>query len=141
MKRFASLCLLSALLAFSPGCATLTPEQKADNMASIANIAAYTGASLDLIQNPEHRLAYEAVVAGIDLLLRENDYSPGKFVALMQQLPVKELAGPKGLIIVTSAVMLWDNYARQTVNLDRSVYVAPVMRAVRAGLFSAMHQL
>lgn len=142
MKRvWMSLVLAASLLAsvMFTGCSSTPPTAtKAARMKAVAELAAYTGSQVDLIDNPDHRPFFEASVVALDSLLQSKDYDPAKFVAALRNLPIKRIGDDKGAIIVTSAVILWDLYAAEIVNLDKAVYVKPVIEGVRSGLARAL---
>lgn len=122
------------------GCAGVPTERKISRMATLAELAAFTGASIDLADNPAHRPYFEASRAALDGLVRSENYDPTAFAAALSGLPVKELKGEKGSLVVGAAVILWEEYAAEVVNLDRSTYVKPVIAAVAKGLARALGQ-
>lgn len=126
--------ILLAILAGLTGCASVPPEQRIARMATLAELAAYTGSSVDLTAHPDHKVYYEASLAALDGLLQSANYDPTAFARALQQLPVKELRGDTGAIVVNSAVILWHEYAAEVVNLDTTQYVRPVIVSVRNGL-------
>jgi hypothetical protein len=129
---------ISLILATATGCRTAPPQQATQRMAAIAELAAYTGAGLDLVDHPQRRIYYEASVAALDGMLKDRNYSPAAFAAALQKLPVRELRGEKGALIVGAAVLLWDQYAAEIVNLDQEQTVKPVVVSVRNGLARAL---
>ena len=138
MKIKTQLMSLLLVLGLAAGCATLTDSDKISRMTTVAALAAYTGASIDLVDNPDHKATYEATVALLSMLLDTQDYDPIKFAEAIRQLPVKELKGDKGVIIIGAAIILWDQYAREVTHLDRATYIAPVIRGVTDGLRRAL---
>lgn len=142
-KLWMSLALAASLLATVAitGCSSTPPsESKAARMKAVAELATFTGSQVDLIDNPDHRPFYVASLTALDSLLQSKDYDPAKFVAALRNLPIKRIGDDKGAIIVTSAVILWDLYAAEVVNLDKAVYVKPVIEGVRSGLARALGQ-
>jgi hypothetical protein len=130
--------LLAVALVLSPGCSSIPLEDQTREMATIAEVAAYTGARYDLLEHPGHRVFFEASLAALDSLVRDEDYDPQKFAAALQGLPIKELRDDQGALLVGSAVILWDAYAARVINLDKTKFVQPVIAAVQRGLRRAL---
>lgn len=134
------LAIVTSIIALfvGPGCSSIPQETKITRMKGIAELAAFTGATVDLRDNPDHKPFYVASVAALDSLLKSQDYSPVKFTEALNQLPIKQLSSSKGDLIVGVAVILWDQYLAEMIHVDQTVYVAPVMTAVRNGLNRAI---
>lgn len=99
--KFFSVLLLLVLVA---GCASgLTPDQKLNRWAMAAQQAAKIGAMADLQRHPEHREAYAASVA---MLAAVTD--PTQLAAALDALPIRQLHGPDGTIVISSVVLLYD---------------------------------
>lgn len=133
---------LIAVVSFSTiGCKTgetATDAQKAARVATVAQLAAFDGASIWLTSHPDDRQYFEAARTSLKLLLATDTINPADFTAALQGLPIKELQGPNGALIVGSAVILYDAYLRENVNLDANVYLRPVITAVAQGLDRAL---
>lgn len=135
--RFAPCALLLALL----GCATtntttVTPDPAARiaRMTTVAELAAFTGTSLRLQSHPQDRGIFESALAALDVLVADQNYDPTALQSALAKLPVKELQDGQGTLIVGSALILYDAYARDFVKLDRTTYLLPVINAVRSGM-------
>ena len=109
-----------------------------DTVAQAAELAAYTGASIDLQANPSHAAYYNAAIASLDALVLTNNYDPNAFVAALQQLPIKELKGSTARITINAAEILWDNYKGTIIPADEQAKVQPILLAVRSGLARAV---
>lgn len=132
MKTIISFSLLVLLVA---GCKTgPTPQQ----MASSAQFAAYTGASIDMAKSTNHCASYAAVTKQLDRLDATSDYDPAHFAFALQSLPIKELKDPRAKIIIGSVIILWDAYAGQITLSNQVQYVKPVLQGTDLGLKQAM---
>lgn len=127
------------------GCATpgvrSTPADDAKSAArvgTVAELAAFTGTSAWLIKHPDDRKYFEASLAAVEVLAANGNASPEKLAAALAQLPIKELQGSEGTLIVGSAVILYDAYVADHVDLDANVYLRPVIDGVRNGLARAL---
>lgn len=127
-----------ALALFLPACSTIPAGQQAADMATIAQLAAYTGARYDLIDHPDHKPFYVASVAALDLLIKDANYDPVAFANALKALPIKQLSGQKGDLVVGVAVILWDSYAARVISLNKATYVKAVVQATRDGLTLAL---
>lgn len=141
MKTLSVLCLLSCL--WFAGCATTNSTNtdpaaveaaRIARMTTVAELAAFTGTSLRLQSHPQDRPLFEASLAALDVLVSDQNYDPAALQGALQKLPIKELQGEQGALILGAALILYDSYARDVVKLDRSIYVLPVINAVRSGI-------
>lgn len=130
----ASLALVALLIT---GCATNSTVDWRSDIATTANLAAYVGASVDLQDNPERRPAWVAAEVLLGSIIKDDDYTPSQLVAALEGLPVKELRGGKGTLVVGSAVILWTRLAAR-IDIDRTELVKVVVPAVRAGIQQAL---
>jgi hypothetical protein len=75
-------------------------------------------------------------------LIAAGNFSAADLTAALQALPVKELQGGEGTLIVGEAVILWDQYGRQLASLDKAqvfqTYILPVAKAIYEGLDMAL---
>lgn len=133
MKTIAPLLLAIALLC---GCATTpqTDTQKVARVATISRQAAFVGTKVYLQENPDARPYFVASAAALDVLLQSQNVTPEDFSKAMQGLPVKELQSDSGALIVGSAVVLYDAFLAEHVNLDANAYLRPVIAAVHDGI-------
>lgn len=118
-------------------------------MAGIAKSAAYLGTEIYLQGipprvpgHPEARGAFETARNSLQTLIAAGTFSASDLTAALQSLPVKELQGAQGTLIVGEAVILWDEYGQQLANLDKAkvfpTYILPVAQALLDGLNMAL---
>ena len=133
-----ALILAGALLLV--GCASTpeTTQATVRRVATFAELAAYTGAQVDIVANPGHRAAYVAAHQALDAMLQSENYSPSEFADALKLLPIKELKGYQGAIIVTSAIVVWQDYSKEVLDLDKGVYIKPIIMSVNNGLVRAL---
>jgi hypothetical protein len=135
MKTISIILLLACLSLV--GCSTVPPNQTAQ-LAGIAEVAAFTGTAYYLADHPEKAPLFEAAKQALDGLINDGNSDPAAFSKALSALPIKELKGDKGVIVVGAAVILWDTYASQVTTLDQKQKVMPVVIAVRNGLARAL---
>lgn len=118
-------------------------------MCGVAKSAAYLGTSVwlyglppGLAGHPQDREAFETARTSIKALIAAGSFTSGDLSAALQALPIKELQGESGTIVVGEAVILWDTYGRQLANLDKTrvfeTYLLPVATALCQGLDMAL---
>jgi hypothetical protein len=131
-----SLILLLACLSLV-GCSTV-PSDKTAQLAGLAEVAAFSGTAYYLADHPDKAPIFEAAKQALDGLIADGNSDPIAFQKALANLPVKELKGDKGVIVVGAAIILWDTYAGQITKLDQAKKVLPVIVAVRDGLARAL---
>lgn len=122
------------------GCTTISGSNQLDvaRVAHIAGAAAHLGSAAYLSKNPEARPYFIASFNALGALDHAGEYDPAAFAEALSMLPIKELSGPNGNLYVLGAILIWDELAQQSVNVDKSTWVAPVLRAVRLGIGRAL---
>jgi hypothetical protein len=141
MGQAAAVLLLVCSLAAGPllmGCKSVDQATTVTRVASIAELAAYTGASVYMLDHPESGPAFSAGLIALNLLIADERWDLNGFRAALEKLPTKELKGERGSILIGTAVLLFDQLAREYVDLDRTAWLKPVMIAVRDGLRRAV---
>lgn len=133
MKRNLILLPLLLLLSLSPGCKTVSNETVINDIAAIANVATFTGVSIDLRNNPTHLAYYRAAREALTTLIESGNVSPSQLAAALQQLPIKELSGDDGTLIIGAAVTLYTR-AMTRVDIDQSLLAKEIAVAVRDGI-------
>jgi hypothetical protein len=162
--KLLSLCAAAAMaaLALSTGCVTRVTTGPTGapitnsvpdvvKMSAVARSATYLGTSIYLnglgdktrvVPHPEARPQFELVRTSLKTLIAAGTFSAADLTAALQSLPVKELQGSDGTLIVGEAVLLWDEYGQALATLDQSkifdTYLLPVARAIVAGLDQAL---
>lgn len=88
--------------------------------------------------HPQDRDKFEMARDALKVLIAGGTFSGEDLKAALQTLPVKELQGGNGSLVVGEAVILWDQYGRQLVGLDKAqvfaTYLLPVAQAIEEGL-------
>ncbi len=152
--------LFTPVFLFTAGCKTMTSTNAAgvtvtnsapdvDAMASIAKSAAYLGTSVylnglppRLAGHPQDRPAFVTARSSLKALIAAGTFSMADLTAALQALPVKEMQGSEGTLIVGEEVILWDQYGRQLARLDKAqvfaAYILPVAKAIYEGLDMAL---
>lgn len=139
MIRKLRLILLAAALCVSPiltGCKTSSGEvpRSVRVVSSIAETAAYFGTVKRLQDHPGEREAFNVAVLGLQRLIDQKNYDPIAFAEALKGLPISELSGPDGDIYISTIVGVWDAFLQDTVALDQSVVVMPVISKVLSGM-------
>lgn len=134
--------LICAALTLSIGCSTMSTEQRINNVASLANLAAYTGTAIHLEDNEQDAPFFAAAVAALDKLADDGTYQPAELLAALEVLPVDMLndSGGKSAIIITGAVMLFDQGANQLITPDTPQAVRQIAAAIRDGINLALER-
>lgn len=157
MKMLQAILMAGSLILCGSGCNTVKPPAgpgtgdqvqtspqpdatKIRRVATIARLAAFDGAMITIDSRPGDRAYFVASKSALDGLLRDQNYDPIAFREAIQKLPIKELKGPAGSILVNTAVEVFDELETETVSLDRSVWLLPVITAVRDGFAKALDQ-
>jgi hypothetical protein len=146
MKIRLTLALASMLAVMGlTGCTTTSTGQKVPDaalMKATAQEAALIGTTLYLKDHPEQRPTFVTVRASVKALLDAGNFDAAALTASLQALPIKELQGNDGILIVGAAVTLWDAYGKQLAALDKNqvgvLYVLPVIQGVYDGLNAAL---
>lgn len=118
-------------------------------VATTAKSAAYLGTKVyleglppRLPGHPEARAQFDLARNSLKGLLALGSFSAGDLTSALQNLPIEELKGENGTLIVGEAVVLWDTYGRQLANLDKAQvfegYIKPVAQAILQGLDMAL---
>lgn len=114
-------------------CTSLTPERVAA-LADLARVATAVGASSWLAKHPEHRQSFEDVMRAMQALLRAGITNPLAYSERLQSLPVSQLEGPSGDLLVSSdRLMLYDGGLGKAVIVHGAAEM-PVIRGIGSGL-------
>lgn len=136
MKKYISIGI--AILFTSCASTPQVSQNTVRRVSLAAELAAYTGTSLDIKAHPDHRIMYETAQIALDAMLAESNYDPVKFAEVIQQLPIKEVGTSEGALVVTSAVVIWQEYSEEVLKLDKGVYIKPIIISVNNGLKRAL---
>lgn len=168
MKKTLSILLFAALaigaLGVLPGCATkqfsVVGPNGATNivtksvpdvaqMCTVAKSASYLGLEVwirgippTLPAHPQDLQKCITVRNSLKALIAAGTFSAGDLTSALQSLPINELKGDQGSLIVGEAVILWDQYGQQLASLDKAqvfdTYLLPVAQAILDGLNMAL---
>ena len=107
-------------------------------LTTVAKTASYVGTRVWLDSHPQDQAIFMEVERGLRVLIAAGEFDAAELTAVLKQLPVTELRGDTGAVIVDTAVVLWDSYGRKLADLDKqqafTTYVLPVAKAVHEGM-------
>lgn len=139
MKTISSLLLCALLCSCSIFKApTETGAQRIERIGAVAELAAYTGTALRLVDHPEDRAKFQAAA---DALAGVTAGDTAALQRVLASLPVKELKGEKGAIIVGAAILLYETELKRLTQIDQASAVAVVSKKVRDGIARALAQM
>lgn len=136
--------LLCALALVPSGCSIfkapteISDAQRIERIGVIAELAAYTGTALRLVDHPEDRAKFQAAA---DALATITAGDTAALQRVLASLPVKELRGEKGAIIVGAAILLYETELKRLTQIDQASAVAVVAQKVRDGIARALTQM
>lgn len=128
------------LVVLLTGCSIFKPSQPTDaqriaRVSAIAELAAYTGTALRLTDHPEDRAKFQAAS---DSLAASTSNDPAALQRVLAALPVKELKGEKGAVIVGAAVLLYEAELSRLTSIDQTSLAAAVSVSIRSGINRAL---
>ncbi len=132
MKRLFALTLIALALA-TTGCKSFN-----NNLGPIAQLASYTGSSIDLNKNPNHCTNYVAVIGNLTVLDMAGVYDLGSFTVALQPLPVKQLEGPNGTLILGGSAILLNLAGSNLLGTNQANVVKPILQGTKIGLTQAV---
>lgn len=131
--RALMLCGLLAGSMLLTGCGS-TKNLDVNDVATVAELAAFDGTVLHLTDNPQDRAKFEQALAAITVLSSGTNISAGQLTTALQD--VKALKGPRGSLIVGNALILY-NKLGQRMTLDTEK-LRPITQALQRGLTSGL---
>jgi hypothetical protein len=139
------LSLLAVIALTLTGCTT-TQTGKTIPDPTVLRITAQEAAALGgqfwLSNHPQDRQAFILAQTSLKALIATGNGSPAELQSALASLPIKELNGTNGSVIVAGAVVLIDAAGRQLLKLDKaqvwSAYVEPIAQGLAAGLDQAL---
>lgn len=142
--RISAFCfLLSAFLL--PGCATapVSGQRLVDPavLTTIAYEATAVGAPIYLKAHPEQREAFVMAQKSLRALLAVGQGSQEDLAAALKALPIKQLQGDQGAVIVSGAIVLLDTAGRQLAARDQAHVWENWVRPVGAGVLQGLDQV
>ena len=144
MKKTFALLSILALLAM-PACTTTPTGQSTVDpvvLQAISHEAAAVGATLDLAARPQDRGPMQLAQTSLKALIAAGSGNPADLQAALSSLPIAQLKGTQGAVIVAGAVTIIDAAGKQLATMDKAQvynsYVLPVAKGVLAGLDQAL---
>lgn len=139
LLAIAMLCLVMGGCVTSPtGNRTVDPIV----LTAVSQEAAAVGASLWLSSHPQDRAQFEFARTSLAALVALGNGSPADLQAALSGLPIVQLKGTQGSVIVSGAVVLLDTAGRELAKVDSSKiyddFVKPVAQGLLAGLDQAL---
>lgn len=139
LLAIAMLCLVMAGCVTSPtGNRTVDPIV----LTAVSQEAAAVGASLWLSSHPQDRAQFELARTSLAALVALGNGSPADLQVALSGLPIAQLKGTQGSVIVSGAVVLLDTAGRELAKVDSSKiyddFVKPVAQGLIAGLDQAL---
>lgn len=145
MKRLLFSLILSLSLLAS-GCrtnigTTEINDSRVRQVALVAELAAFNGAKVYLIDHPEKRVVFEKVSNDLGVLLATDTVFLDKFLTIVRTLPIKELNSEKGQLIVDNAVILFGALKSDVIKLDQleqAQKLEPIAVGLKSGIDKAL---
>lgn len=144
MKAYLSLvlgCLLFAGCATNSGSQLQISESRVRQIALVAELASFNGATIYLMDHPEKRPVFEKVQNGLAVLAQDDIQTLDKFRLIIKDLPIKELQSEKGQLIVDNAIILITAYNQDIIKLDQleqAKKLKPLIDGINSGLTKAL---
>ena len=138
--------MLFTMAALFTGCASTPKAPKEDDLqrmtqaATVAEIAAYTGAGYWLVEHPNDRGKIEMAITALDALSATNGFNGAALSQALSGLPIKELKSQQGSLLIGAAVLLYETELTRLTPIDQGPYVAVISGRIRAGLQRALDQ-
>lgn len=139
-SKFSFLASFLAFVAclFQPGCANPPTAKQLANIKAISRGAGELGTLYALRGDSSLRPAFEAVEQELGRLMEASDYDYGKFVAALQKLPISELRGEFGAVLISNGVLIFDLAAGLFWGPEKPLAVAASMEGLREGIRAAL---
>ncbi len=147
MKTILPLALLTSALLLPLGCSTTSRPPPTDDqverltrIATVAEIAAYTGAGYYLLEHPGERDKVQIAITALDALSSTNGFNGAALQQALSTLPIKEFKSEKGSLLVGAAVLLYESELSRLTPIDQGPLVMLVSARVKNGLQRALDQ-
>lgn len=126
-----------ASLALSTGCATVQPgaPTQAERIGNIAEVAAYTGTAVWLVDHPADAPKFAAAAAALGVLTAP---SPEDLHRILYTLPIRQLKSEKGVIIIGAAILLYESELPRLTPIDQQSLAGTVARRIQSGITNAL---
>lgn len=139
IKQILSVILCLALSLLSIGCVTTQNGDKQVDLTKVAGIvevAAYSGVSYYLVENPQQTQKFSLASKELGILI-EKGVSLEAFIKIVETLPIKELKSKEGKIIVNSAIIIFGTFKNDLIKLDeleRTQDLKVIAKALKSGI-------
>lgn len=124
---------LAATLGLLTGCAVFNNPTQLQRACTAAKVAAYVGCYEHLQQHPEARPAWTVARDALFQLEAAETVDLVTLVAVLNNLPVKELKSPRAQMVITAATILLTDYLG-TIPAEEVVKVKPLVSAIKSGI-------
>ncbi len=138
--QFCLVLLCGCASAPRPAPAPADEVTRISQVATVAEIAAYTGAGYWLLDHPKERDKVTLAVAALDALSSTNGFNGAALTQALASLPISQFKSEKGTLLVGAAVLLYETEFSRLTPIEQGPYVAVVASRVRAGLQRALDQ-
>ncbi len=135
---------LAAVLAGSlmlTGCATTqngtVPSQtQVQATAAAVEAASQIGVFFAVRSEPNTKGYFELASSVIGILMVDGTYDPAILRKNLEDMTINELKEPEAVVAISSAISVYEVYFAEAVskNLDKNVYVKPVMNGLKRGI-------
>jgi hypothetical protein len=136
VKLQASVVTLFAIASFLTGCAS-TPQEKVVRFAAVAQSVAFEGASLWLLEKPQHKDVLKGVVEQLDIAVKAKQFTPIRLVAILRPLNIREMSSKEGRIAIGETIIVWDGL-RLSGAIGDTTNLEPVFAGIRDGFQAAI---
>lgn len=131
-RKFLTIGLATTLGLFT-GCAVLNNPTQLQRACTAAKVAAYVGCYEHLQEAPAARPQWIAARDALFQLEAAETVDLVTLVAVLNNLPVKELKSPRAQMVITAATILLTDYLG-TIPADQIDKVKPLARAIKEGI-------
>ena len=121
------------MIGLSTGCAVLNNPTQLQRACTAAKVAAYVGCYEHLQQQPEAKPAWTAARDALWQLEASENIDLVTLVAVLNNLPVKELKSPRAQMVITAATILLTDYLG-TIPAEEIAKLRPLVRAIKDGI-------
>ena len=146
MTKLITIAIFTLTILFT-GCTTTSTGQKVVDptvLQAIAQSAASTGSYIYLQSNPQDRDKFVIAQKALQALIASGSGNVAQLQSALSTLPIKQLQGTQGAVIVANAVTLINIASKELTKLDTnqvaSVYVLPIAQGLLDGLTQTLGQ-
>jgi len=117
------------------GCAMLSGENQTQlqRVVSGTKIAAYVATSEYLRANPTKAAAFTTVAQSLYVLETSETLDAATLLAVVNQLPIKQLKSERAQMLITAATLVLSDYAG-SIPVDQLENLKPIAKAMREGI-------